>query len=115
MRRDVLSWEPLTPSFLPLFPGLFALHVHHSQRPEFTQLPDQVGELHLCSPQHAAPLLIIFLPWFSPYDVASLVGGTDFREAFSALNKGASSSHWIFQTDLAFTVCSFSSFIPFLW
>lgn len=35
-------------SFSPV-PGLLALHVHHSQRPEFTQLPDQAGELHLSS------------------------------------------------------------------
>lgn len=54
-------------------PGLLALHVHHSQRPELPQLPDQVGELHLCSPQHAAHLLDIILPWFSPHDVLSLV------------------------------------------
>lgn len=53
--------------------GLLALHVHHSQGPEFTQLPNQVGELHLCSPQHAALLLVIFLPWFSPHDFSSFV------------------------------------------
>lgn len=35
--------------FSPSAPGLLALHVHHSQRPEFTQLPDQAGELHLSS------------------------------------------------------------------
>lgn len=72
----------------PSVPGLLALHVHHSQRPEFTQLPDQVGELHLCSPQHAAPLRVIFLPWFSPHDGPSFVRVELISEAFSALDKG---------------------------
>lgn len=59
--------------FSPSVPGLLALHVHHTQRPEFPQLPNQVGELHLCSPQHAVPLLVILVPWFSPHDVPSFV------------------------------------------
>ena len=68
--------------FSPSVPGLLALHVHHPQRPEFTQLPNQAGELHLSSPQHVAPLLVTFLPWLSPHDVPSFVGVELISERF---------------------------------
>lgn len=69
-------------SFSSSVPGLLALHVHHSQRPEFTQLPDQAGELHLSS--HSMLLLSLassslgFLHMMSPV----LSGWNSFQRGF---------------------------------
>lgn len=86
----MLNWESLTPAFLLLFQAyLHSMCIIHRDLNSHNCLIKLVSYIHLF-PQHAAPLLGIFLPWFSPHYVPSFVRVELISERLCAPSRGAS-------------------------